>query len=112
MTATGPPNTASNRSGVSASSGRPLKATRPACSSTTRVVSGMISSTLILVTHHVEEIIPETTRVVLLQAGRIAFDGPPEDALTPERLEKVFGGPVAVTRGGGYYHVRADGNGR
>jgi iron complex transport system ATP-binding protein len=69
-------------------------------------------TTLILVTHHVEEIIPETKRVVLLQAGRIAFDGRPEDALTPERLEQVFGGPVAVTRGGGYYHVRADGNGR
>jgi iron complex transport system ATP-binding protein len=65
-------------------------------------------TTLILVTHHVEEIIPETVRVVLLRAGRIAFDGRPEDALTPARLEDVFGGPVAVVRSGGYYHVRVD----
>lgn len=68
-------------------------------------------TTLILVTHHVEEIIPETRRVVLLREGRIAFDGRPEDALTPQRLQEVFGGPVAVTRGGGYYHVRVDGAG-
>jgi iron complex transport system ATP-binding protein len=66
-------------------------------------------TTLILVTHHVDEIIPETTRVVLLRGGRIAFDGPPEDALTAQRLEEVFGGRLAVERSGGYYHVRVDG---
>jgi iron complex transport system ATP-binding protein len=66
-------------------------------------------TTLILVTHHVEEIIPETRRVVLLRNGRIAFDGRPELALTPPRLEGVFGGPVAVERNGGYYHVRVNG---
>ena len=66
-------------------------------------------TTLILVTHHVDEIIPETTRVVLLRAGRIAFEGPPEAALTAPRLEEVFGGRLAVERSGGYYHVRVDG---
>jgi iron complex transport system ATP-binding protein len=63
-------------------------------------------TTLILVTHHVEEIIPETCRVVLLRAGRIAYDGRPEDALTSERLQAVFGGPLNVVCSGGYYHVR------
>jgi iron complex transport system ATP-binding protein len=63
-------------------------------------------TTLILVTHHVEEIIPETTRVVLLDRGRIAYDGPPETVLTAERLQEVFGGAVTVARSGGYYHVR------
>ena len=63
-------------------------------------------TTLILVTHHVEEIIPETTRVVLLTRGRIAYDGSPETALTAERLQEVFGGAVTVARSGGYYHVR------
>ena len=62
-------------------------------------------TTLILVTHHVDEIIPETSRVVLLRAGRIAFDGPPEAALTAARLAEVFGGRLAVERSGGYYHV-------
>jgi iron complex transport system ATP-binding protein len=63
-------------------------------------------TTTILVTHHVEEIVPEIGRVVLLRQGRIVFDGPSEDALTPGRLEDVFGAPVEVTRSGGYFHTR------
>ena len=63
-------------------------------------------TTIILVTHHVEEIVPEFRRVVLLRSGRIAFDGAPDDALTPERLTGVFGAPMHVERSGGYYHVR------
>ena len=63
-------------------------------------------TTLILVTHHIDEIIPEITRVVLLKGGRVAFDGAAEEGLTSDRLETVFGGPVVVERSGGYYHVR------
>jgi len=63
-------------------------------------------TTTIIVTHHVEEIVPEIERVVLLQEGRIAFDGPTDAALTPERLGAVFGAPVVVTRASGYFHVR------
>jgi iron complex transport system ATP-binding protein len=63
-------------------------------------------TTLILVTHHIDEIIPEISRVVLLRGGRIAFDGAVESALTPDRLHDVFGGPVVVERSDGYYHVR------
>jgi iron complex transport system ATP-binding protein len=63
-------------------------------------------TTLILVTHHIDEIIPEIRRVVLLRSGRVEFDGPVEQGLTSEQLANVFGGPVVVERGGGYYHVR------
>jgi iron complex transport system ATP-binding protein len=60
-------------------------------------------TTVILVTHHVDEIIPEIGRVVLLQHGRVAFDGPTAQALTTARLSAVFGGPLQVERRGGYY---------
>jgi len=63
-------------------------------------------TTLLLVTHHIEEVIPETRRVILLHGGRVAFDGGPQDALTPSRLKEVFGAPVIVSRSGGYYRVR------
>jgi iron complex transport system ATP-binding protein len=63
-------------------------------------------TTTIIVTHHVEEIVPEIERVVLLRAGRIAFDGPAVSALTADSLEPVFGAPVVVTRSAGYFHVR------
>ena len=63
-------------------------------------------TTVIIVTHHIEEVIPETRRVVLLSQGRIAFDGPPAAALTAERLGAVYGAPLEVEQSGGYYHVR------
>jgi len=63
-------------------------------------------TTTILVSHHVEEIVPEIERVVLLRAGRIAFDGRADEALTAESLESVYGAPVVVSRSGGYFHVR------
>ena len=65
-------------------------------------------TTIILVTHHVDEIIPETCRVVLLRDGRVAFDGKPEHALTAERLTHLFGAPMTVERSADYYHVRVD----
>ena len=63
-------------------------------------------TTVILVTHHVEEIIPDTRQVVLLRAGRVMFAGPSEEALTAPRLSELFGAPLTVERSGGYYHVR------
>jgi len=63
-------------------------------------------TTVLIVTHHIEEVIPDTRRVVLLSQGRIAFDGPPEAALTAERLGAIYGAPLEVGKSGGYYHVR------
>lgn len=63
-------------------------------------------TTLVLVTQHIDEIIPEIGRVILLQGGRVADDGPKDAVLRGRPLEKVFGAPLAVTQAGGYYHVR------
>jgi iron complex transport system ATP-binding protein len=63
-------------------------------------------TTVILVTHHVEEIIPDTRTVVLLRGGRVAFAGAPAEALTAPRLTDLFGAPMMVERSGAYYHVR------
>lgn len=60
-------------------------------------------TTIILVTHHVEEIIPEIGRVLLMQAGRIARNGPKRDVLTPQTLSAAFDAPVTVTTDGQYY---------
>ena len=57
-------------------------------------------------THHVEEIVPEIERVILLRAGRVVFNGEPADALTADRLTDVFGARMRVERSDGYYHVR------
>lgn len=62
---------------------------------------------ILLVTHHVAEIIPEIERVVLMQRGRIVADGPKADVLTSERLSALFGVPVKLFRDGQYFHLHA-----
>jgi iron complex transport system ATP-binding protein len=58
---------------------------------------------ILLVTHHVSEIIPEIERVVLLREGRIVGDGPKEEMLTSERLSGLFGADIQIARRDGYY---------
>jgi iron complex transport system ATP-binding protein len=60
---------------------------------------------ILLVTHHVSEIIPEIERVVLLNAGRVVADGPKEKILTAHQLSSLFGVPVQIARGDGYFHL-------
>ena len=53
---------------------------------------------IILVTHHLPEIIPEIDRVVYLKDGRIDADGPRTELLRPARLSKLFNVPEALVR--------------
>ncbi|MBI3493354.1 MAG: ATP-binding cassette domain-containing protein [Acidobacteria bacterium] len=62
--------------------------------------------TLLLVTHHVDEIIPEIARVILLQRGRVARDGPKTAVLTAASLGFVFEAPLVVETVDGYYDVK------
>jgi len=67
-------------------------------------------TTLILITHHIEEIVPEIERVILLRGGRILASGPKRSVLTAERLSGIFDAPVAIDEEGGYYYARPGGN--
>lgn len=64
--------------------------------------------TLVLVTHHLEEIVPEFRRVVLLHGGGVLADGTPEDVLTPGNLSKAYGGNVKVVREGDRFRMELD----
>jgi len=52
--------------------------------------------TIILVTHHVEEIFPEINRVILLRHGQVLLDGSKAEVLTSCHLSEMFEGPVTV----------------
>jgi iron complex transport system ATP-binding protein len=58
---------------------------------------------IIIVTHHLDEIPPEIGRVVVLDGGTIAADGPKESVLAPELLSRVYGTPIAVAEIDGHY---------
>jgi iron complex transport system ATP-binding protein len=60
---------------------------------------------LILVTHHLPDIIPEMRRVILVRNGRVFCDGAKEQVLRPETLSGLFGIPVELIERHGYYHV-------
>lgn len=62
---------------------------------------------ILLVTHHVSEIIPEIERVVLLQKGKVLTDGPKAQMLTGARLSALFGLEIKLAREDGYYHIHA-----
>jgi molybdate transport system ATP-binding protein len=48
---------------------------------------------MILVTHRGSEIPGEITHVLGVRGGRVAFQGPREDMLTPERVRSLYGEP-------------------
>lgn len=60
---------------------------------------------ILLITHHLADIIPEIERVILMRAGRIVADGHKEQTLTSGRLTAVFGLPVEPVQRDGYYHL-------
>ncbi len=72
--------------------------------STLRTIAAAGTS-LIVVTHHLPDILPEIRRVICLREGRLVRDGDKEQVLTPPALEEVFGVPVEVVRQDGYYHA-------
>ena len=61
--------------------------------------------TVVLVTHHIHEIPPEISRVVLLKAGQVLADGPKEAILTSENLSGLFDIPLELVKMNGFYQV-------
>jgi iron complex transport system ATP-binding protein len=72
-----------------------------------RIAEDPESPTMVLVTHHVEEIPPGTTHALLLADGRIQASGLLRDVLTAENLTRTFGLPLTVERIGRRYFARA-----
>ena len=62
-------------------------------------------TTLIVVTHHVDQIPPEVERVLLLKAGQVFADGPKDEVLTGAILSKLFQVDVQVVERDGYFQV-------
>lgn len=59
---------------------------------------------LVLVTHHLGDILPEIERVILMRDGRIEADGPRAELLTAPRLSELFNAPVRIGRDEEWLH--------
>ena len=60
---------------------------------------------LVLVTHHVEEIVPLFTHVLVLRGGRVLASGPKRKALTSPNLSAAFGASIRLHRSGSRYRL-------
>ena len=59
---------------------------------------------LVLVTHHLGDILPEIERIILMREGRIVGDGPREELLTEPKLSELFSTPVRIGRDEEWLH--------
>lgn len=62
--------------------------------------------TLILVSHHVEEIPPHATHALLLKDGRTLAAGPLNEVLTEAKLTELYGFPCRIGGGKGRYWLK------
>jgi len=60
---------------------------------------------ILLITHHIADILPEMERVVLMREGRIVADGPKAKLLTGPVLSELFGVEVRVVERDGFFHA-------
>ncbi len=60
---------------------------------------------LILVTHHIADIVPEIDRVIFMQDGRITAAGSGAEMLTEAKLTKLFSTQVTLTERDGFLHA-------
>lgn len=59
---------------------------------------------VIMVTHHLADILPEMNRVIMMREGRIFADGLKNELITPQKLRELFGVEVTLTEHEGYWH--------
>lgn len=62
-------------------------------------------TTLLLVTHQIEAVLPEIRRCVLLREGRVVGDGPADALLQDAPLSALFATPLRVCEANGYRQV-------
>ena len=71
-----------------------------------QVLSSPHAPAILMITHHVEELSPNTHRVLLMKSGRFIADGPTKSVLTPEKLSETFDCKVELDQSHGRYWLK------
>jgi iron complex transport system ATP-binding protein len=70
------------------------------------ISSGRNRPAVLMITHHVEELLPETSEVLILKDGRVAAGGEPAKVMTSKVLSSIYECPVAVNKRDGRFWLR------
>jgi iron complex transport system ATP-binding protein len=60
---------------------------------------------MLMITHHIADILPEIERVIQMRDGRIVADGGKRELLRAEVLSELFGADVRVMERDGFFHA-------
>jgi iron complex transport system ATP-binding protein len=60
---------------------------------------------IVLITHHIADILPEIERIVMMREGRIVADGSKKDLLTEARLSELFGREIVMTERDAFFNA-------
>jgi iron complex transport system ATP-binding protein len=60
---------------------------------------------ILLITHHIADILPEMKRIVMMREGRVIADGTKSDLLTAEKLSELFGRDIQMSERDGYFNA-------
>lgn len=71
------------------------------------IAEDVYAPAMVMVTHHVEEIPPGFTDVLMLREGRVVVAGQIDDTLTAENLSTTFGMPLVLDQHGDRYAARS-----
>jgi iron complex transport system ATP-binding protein len=63
---------------------------------------------LVLVTHHVEEIMPSFSHVLILRGGKVVASGPTREVMSSQILSEAFAGAVYLERYDDRYRLRVN----
>jgi len=64
--------------------------------------------TLVVVTHHVHEIPPEVSHLVLMKKGDVMKSGPKKELMNDMTMSELFDVPLKVVQSDGYFQVLPD----
>lgn len=70
------------------------------------LASDALAPAMILVSHHVEEIPPDFTHIMMLSSGQVVAAGPIEETMTEDNLARTFGMPFVLRKEAGRYSAR------
>ena len=60
---------------------------------------------ILLITHHIADILPEMDRIVMMKDGRVVEDGRKRELLTGKILGELFGGEIHVNERDGWFNA-------
>ncbi len=67
------------------------------------IVLAARGTTIVMITHHIADIIPAMQRVVMMRDGRIVADGARQELLTEAALSELFRTDVRLTEHDGFF---------